>query len=664
MSTNCHFKIFGQIDQEFGRYYKSLNKPYFNDNEQGKFLEFCIEEDQNEDDIAEELNDYHNCGYLDFDECFPFDPQSETNMNEEQKRRKIFQMVKEFYHAIQIDDDDSKSDPMSAFEQKIQNLCDDIRYMVMQNISDEIADLTIHELKNMIYEQEYETIDDIKQDIMDTNGSLIIDVVTQNAKLSPHTQAIDTCIKRAIDGKINMNIKNFTWNVRFNNELIETTIQLLKKECHCIFLHPEAPQNGGVRESDDVNLCIAKSIDIENNHPILLWLTDTFGRYRIKKHRQNTQNNVPFPEDDVAVNYDIAKWFENDNPFTKYLANIYPEMSVIIKAAMASLSRRSLPIFNFQHKIFPTICDSLSMFARYTLIFHRFCHQLQVLSTREYPFLPVQFDVLIIPQCVYRKPASLPFELDSDDEEEDDFECKEEMYHQLGKAKHHGEVQNPFWTLQKYLDADGYAKDKDYWMTEIDERLRPAQLQNMWDTNGAGGSDKRYGRYVFIIDRRNPNNMQKEMINKVPFDVHKDTLSQGGWKDTVYCIKPKCHHTITKRNGILPEQLLGLSSEYIFPNPEKKMPDPITILDALNGYKFGLSYHVTSDTNGKCYFYFGHGAVRFYLDDIHWLWPRFFVGNQTVDATICDQINAFKQSNKYFKDADFEQFEKQTYSID
>ena len=141
---------------------------------------------------------------------------------------------------------------------------------------------------------------------------------------------------------------------------------------------------------------------------------------------------------------------------------------------------------------------------------------------------------------------------------------------------------------------------------------------------------------------------------------------ENTWSDRVYLIKPKHHNLISKQYEIIPEQRLGLSSEFIFPNPDKRQPDPIKMLDAINGYKFGLSFHLSSINDAKCYFYHGPGVVLFKLNDMKWLWPKYFVKHrkskqlQSLDATIVDEINRFNQNNKYFKDAKFEQFQKQT----
>ena len=148
---------------------------------------------------------------------------------------------------------------------------------------------------NIISIVQYDNIDDIKEDLLDDEGSCIVDRMGQiNEAIKVKQKEIERWIKQSINGEIDIKIKHFIFDgIRNDGKLIENTVNLLEAECLTIFRHPSAPKNDGRnKETEDVNLCIAKAIDIKNNHPILLWLVDLFGRYRMEKHEINQRNNV------------------------------------------------------------------------------------------------------------------------------------------------------------------------------------------------------------------------------------------------------------------------------------------------------------------------------------------------------------------------------------
>ena len=88
------------------------------------------------------------------------------------------------------------------------------------------------------------------------------------------------------------------------------------------------------------------------------------------------------------------------------------------------------------------------------------------------------------------------------------------------------------------------------------------------------------------------------------------------------------------------------------------------ILDVFNGYKFALTYHILEKDNITPYFYYGHGGKVFDLDDIEWLWPRFFVDindkTQKLDQYILNMINGIgiKRECQLY-DIEFDEFIKQ-----
>ena len=184
------------------------------------------------------------------------------------------------------------------------------------------------------------------------------------------------------------------------------------------------------------------------------------------------------------------------------------------------------------------------------------------------------------------------------------------------------------------------------------------QMFSMWNSM----ERKRFRRYLFIIDRRNPQNIEHKNMG---FIEPKMGQSQKTWKDQIYFIVPNEYNELTVEIGLFPEQSLGLSTKYIFPNPDKREPDHVKILDALNGYKFALSYHLFSQNNCSVYWYLNQGSTRFYVQDMKWLWSRFFAEIENKPQTLSSQIlQSIDYCNIYqrLSDDDFEEFMVQSQS--
>eukprot|EP01084_Bolivina_argentea_P005132 9699_1 len=86
---------FEKIDKGLKIYYKRLGRNDYKNNEDvGKFLEYCNENGLEEVDIDDELNgDPLDCIYLEFDEDFPF----EQEYDEDTQKQKIFEIIKQCY---------------------------------------------------------------------------------------------------------------------------------------------------------------------------------------------------------------------------------------------------------------------------------------------------------------------------------------------------------------------------------------------------------------------------------------------------------------------------------------------------------------------------------------------------------------------------------------
>eukprot|EP01084_Bolivina_argentea_P047805 88123_1 len=129
--------------------------------------------------------------------------------------------------------------------------------------------------------------------------------------------------------------------------------------------------------------------------------------------------------------------------------------------------------------------------------------------------------------------------------------------------------------------------------------------------------------------------------------------------------RPDTFCKLSEKWELVPESCLGLSKGYMLLNVEKNDKVPITMDDALNGYMFGLSYHILGENNISTYFYHNAGGTIFELSDAKKGWAQWFdkvngrpqkcdtlIGNR-IDM-ICNDCNENRLTN-----VDFEEFKKQ-----
>eukprot|EP01084_Bolivina_argentea_P226807 383067_1 len=113
-------------------------------------------------------------------------------------------------------------------------------------------------------------------------------------------------------------------------------------------------------------LCILKCIELKNQYPILLMLLDSFSRDKVNGHRINsTIYNLSTVNDRYVMGYNAIKWWKEDCVFGRYISNQYPNKAEAMMHAVAELSFRLLPPYNFQYTLSNIICDSLNAFVKY-----------------------------------------------------------------------------------------------------------------------------------------------------------------------------------------------------------------------------------------------------------------------------------------------------------
>ncbi len=295
------------------------------------------------------------------------------------------------------------------------------------------------------------------------------------------------------------------------------------------------------------------------------------------------------------------------------------------------------------------------------------------------------------------------------------------QYNKMYKNNCNEKVQYPLWDLEQYLQKDGYKKNVDYWsdylkdsFISIKEKMNDMISVSIYDFKKTNLLVYRFlfetklnkiicydiiniisryimnscwranntiqnKRYIFIIDRRNPKNLKQQNMGYVePKYFSKD------WLDKIYLIKQKnivkktdedCelkkdnesiekfpYDIISKEVELTPEALFEHSKEFLFPNTEDAGASPIGILDSLNGYKFALSYHLLGSKSANVYSYTDSGSHKFKLEDIKWLWTRYFCKiNEKEQELNGENISLLIKyiNDKELQDYNFDKFYKQ-----
>eukprot|EP01084_Bolivina_argentea_P289191 496531_1 len=204
---------------------------------------------------------------------------------------------------------------------------------------------------------------------------------------------------------------------------------------------------------------------------------------------------------------------------------------------------------------------------------------------------------------------------DDDDDEAVDYENKDNR----DPASDPGQ---PIWNIENYLQKSGYASGRDYFgPVNINlystQRMVKVFNENLW-RQVVGGEQMRYKRYIIVIDRRNPNDIRNKKMRAISEN------NQKIWDDRVYLICPQkygeiCKEYQYKMNEIFMQNL----KEFLLPNPYSTID--FGALVSGNGYKFVLNYQIHSQDKVKVYWYLNSGYQRFFMDDIEWLWNRFFI---------------------------------------
>ena len=503
---------------------------------------------------------------------------------------------------------------------------------------------------NVLNGEEFYEIETIWDDIKDEDQSSIFerifnDLNEKNIRYSYNDKRkIIKCLQNIVNGTNNNNgsfyklfaIKDFTFTVKLKD--VKEATKIMEKLLINEQLYGNT--NNASIIAQDKSLCIAKAIDIKNGYPILKWLLDSFCRDRMIGHKlkfkNNNSNKYQYCFDEYVTGYNATRWFLQDNLYCKFIQYKNTKMALPLMTAIQSMSKRVLPQINFNPNVSYIIYDDFNHFIKYIFASWSFSHKLTQNMSRinlHCNYNPIQFDFWFIPKSTKMNEMNgTPFDVN-------ELKQQQPQQQQYQETNNNNNNNNNVLSdrdgnklcnnLEKHLEKHGYIQNIDFWSQFVDEKRQSIEKQfhSMW--KNANGENKRYCRYIFIVDRRN--------------------------KIKIYLIKPKKYNLISYNFECEPEICWINSKNYLF-------PPNISVNDILNGYKFVLSYHLFSDICSNVYWYFNNGSTKFELQDVEWLFPRYFYKNEKLNKVNSSLLKEC-MNKKQLKDIKWSSFYQQCHAM-
>eukprot|EP01083_Nonionella_stella_P293673 998803_1 len=465
-----------------------------------------------------------------------------------------------------------------------------IRYFT-QTRDTNIATIVWNQLCSIMIQNDF-TFDDALKDIRNRhqNKSKLVNGLNINEVSSKDIQDVIRIIKT---------IKPLISELDFNitEEDVQKTAAICFKHCpfmyeHIIGMAKEFKESDlESYDEDDVRnkisgkaLCIVKAIDIKNRLPWLYWLLHIFSRQRWGKYRKGEEDGLNadngkqmlyYKEQEklkMTDRYDIHKHWWEEHKYMKWICSTKSRgIAERIRSALEELAKRTLPAINCNYSLAPIICDSVNDYALYALGFHDLVNHIKELmerdlceckknrlnewkectceyeQKREWDVAPLQLDCVILPQMTREAPSGKsPIKLSG-------YKTKVSEKPVYCKLSEEPTNVDKFciWKIEDLLRHKkcGYFENRDYFVTnapDLDDtnalRLCLFGLLEKCIAESARTGDKRRNRYIFIIDRRNPQNLKDRTLKQKPIigeAQHEQKTQQKDWADKIYIIIPK-----------------------------------------------------------------------------------------------------------------------------
>ena len=473
---------------------------------------------------------------------------------------------------------------------------------------------------------------------------------------------------------------------------------LLKKFCKNVFKSQH--QN----EAEDKSYLKIKAIDMITGRAVLLLFMDSYTRIRMKyyfdqeskvEHREKTKD-------------DEIEWWGFEQFCDEYRGGIediieLSEFRVDGQLITVNALKDGLKSFNKRiggklklYEPVTIVCDILDEYHKYAESITNYVvkyatppmeQDIDDNETRPRKInVPVQIDVMVIPQCT-KSVKSTQYNSDDDDDDDDsDYDEKSEISNNQSSKPHvttndkgynitdtdhewmglggkdnlksNNHNTQEIGNIGRYLQECGYQENTDFFVELLKpDDLIPRKIEETFaklHEKCFGARNESHQRFVFIVDRRDPKSLKDNAGKYANY-----ALNNKDWSDQVYCIQMKQEHggVMPTEFVRLPEALFDLSHCILPPqstNIKDRIAKPIGINDSLNGYMFVLSYHVYNPDTIRSYFSYCGSTQRFELVDVEKFWPSLFIQQPTkiphkFDKTDKENVNAMR-------DAEFDTF--------
>eukprot|EP01084_Bolivina_argentea_P166991 289898_1 len=520
-----------------------------------------------------------------------------------------------------------------------------------QNISQRISQLFQHNIEEEQF-QDIETINEDIQDINDPNESMILsDILIKITEEFKDTEIDSNIITSGIQqicvGKTKQLIEEMKEHKNKLPDFIfragndkEDIAKRIAQKMQIIYTDPLASNN-----TPDNTMIKCKAMDLQNNYAIFLSMLDAFSRDKIKRYKINPEKEFEIKTWWNDKNNYLARKIEQDLLATKLDISMY-------EIALKTLVKRSINEMELNPKTHSIIYDSLYVFAKYTIEFQEFCLAQFIQNEFEYES---KMDKV----CYFEKIYSVPIHVDlwiipKGVKQQNEKYCSEMMTCRMTVIK----------DLKSYFDECKYIENEDYFMYKSNEsnskncNRKQGKFRDLWykytQLQNKIGCLKTHKRLIFIVDRRNQNKFANGWENE---NINNLCEYEKECADIFYLMIPKYKPmgleciNIPFYCDLWPEILLGLNKSFLLPSKGGRV---IGMTEPFKGYKFVISHHILSSECCKRYLYFGAGAIRFELNDMMWLWPKYFVNNQSLK----DKINITWDNKNSFRDIKFELLRK------
>eukprot|EP01083_Nonionella_stella_P163529 538504_1 len=437
-------------------------------------------------------------------------------------------------HDEKTEVEDPKIEEMKA---QIREMYDGIFAQQIVNKFTEVLQKEAFDLKNLL------------DDVLDIRNSVVFDAFREIDDYIHYKNDREYVYQRIVDeirdiilrigvSSDSFNITGFEYRVT-NEEVARQSI-FLTTHCPKLYQHlmgigktstisdlSYSDANQWAPKVEGKSLCIAKTVDAKNRKPIMYWLLMLFSKERSGNYR----NEIITKE----WKYNVVNWWE-DNSYCQWIVSNFPNMAENMRAGLTDLVKRTLPPINYNHALFPIICDRLNDFARYALAFQQVAYRIQrQMKKNVFNAVPIQLDYWIIPRLTRARDMNQSIFFGQNDT------YSEPKYLKVAED---GDYGGDIWDIEALLTHKklGYRKDVDYFVDYVPHDfgvLHRSTLFGMIKRHHLLLSDdeqkKRMNRYIIIIDRRDRDNV----ANKELRNTNWNHGTRADRPDKIYMIGPK-----------------------------------------------------------------------------------------------------------------------------